>query len=71
MSDSPIIQDGKLVGAVPHVLVSDLTKLQPQVANMQKQVGGIYMISHGITTYILQYSAKTQRRWASIKIVEE
>ena len=28
-------------------------------------------ISQGITIYTLQYSAKTQRRWASIKIVEE
>lgn len=28
-------------------------------------------ISKGIPTYTLQYSAKTQRRWASIKIVEE
>lgn len=25
MSDSPIIQDGKLIGAVPHVLVNDPT----------------------------------------------
>ena len=28
-------------------------------------------ILQGIPTYTLQYSAKTQRRWASIKIVEE
>ena len=28
-------------------------------------------ISQGIPTYTLQYSAKTQRRWASVKIVEE
>ena len=28
-------------------------------------------ISKGIPTYTLQFSAKTQRRWASIKIVEE
>ncbi len=28
-------------------------------------------ISQGIQTYTLQYSAKTQRRWASVKIVEE
>ena len=28
-------------------------------------------ILKGIPTYTLQYSAKTQRRWASIKIVEE
>ena len=28
-------------------------------------------IIKGIPTYTLQYSAKTQRRWASIKIVEE
>ena len=26
MSDSPIIQDGKLVGAVTHVLVNDPTR---------------------------------------------
>ena len=26
MSGSPIIQDGKLVGAVPHVLVNDPTR---------------------------------------------
>lgn len=26
MSGSPIIQDGKLVGAVPHVLMNDPTK---------------------------------------------
>ena len=28
-------------------------------------------ISQGIPTYTLQYSAKTERRWASVKIVEE
>lgn len=28
-------------------------------------------ISQGISTYTLQYSAKTQRRWASIKVIEE
>ena len=28
-------------------------------------------ISKGIPTYTLQFSAKTQRRWASVKIVEE
>ena len=28
-------------------------------------------ISQGIPTYTLQYSAKTERRWASIKMVEE
>ena len=28
-------------------------------------------ILQGIPTYTLQYSAKTQRRWASVKIVEE
>ena len=28
-------------------------------------------VSQGIPTYILQYSAKTKRRWASVKIVEE
>ena len=28
-------------------------------------------ISQGIPTYTLQYSAKTQRRWASVKIIEE
>ena len=28
-------------------------------------------ISQGIQTYTLQYSAKTQRRWTSVKIIEE
>jgi len=28
-------------------------------------------ISQGIPTYTLQFSSKTQRRWASVKIVEE
>ena len=28
-------------------------------------------ISQGISTYTLQYSAKTQRRWASIKVIED
>jgi hypothetical protein len=28
-------------------------------------------ISKGIPTYTLQFSAKTQRRWASIKIVDK
>jgi hypothetical protein len=28
-------------------------------------------ISKGIPTYTLQYSVKTERRWASIRIVEE
>ena len=27
-------------------------------------------ISQGISTYTLQYSAKTERRWASIKVIE-
>jgi hypothetical protein len=28
-------------------------------------------ISQGVPTYTLKYSAKTERRWASIKIIEE
>ena len=39
---------------------------------ISKEVAQIYeAISKGIPTYTLQFSAKTQRRWASIKIVEE
>ncbi len=39
---------------------------------ISKEIQEIYKaISNGIPTYTLQYSAKTQRRWASIKIVEE
>ena len=39
---------------------------------ISKEIKEIYKaISTGIPTYTLQYSAKTQRRWASIKIVEE
>ena len=39
---------------------------------LSKEIAQIYnAISKGIPTYTLQYSAKTQRRWASIKIVDE
>ena len=39
---------------------------------ISKEIAEIHRaISQGITTYTLQYSAKTQRRWASVKIVEE
>ena len=39
---------------------------------ISKEIAGIHnAISKGIPTYTLQFSAKTQRRWASIKIVEE
>lgn len=41
-------------------------------ACISKEIEEIHKaISQGISTYTLQYSAKTQRRWASIKIVEE
>ena len=39
---------------------------------LSKEITEIHRaISQGIPTYTLQYSAKTQRRWASIKIIEE
>ena len=39
---------------------------------ISKEIAQIHnAISKGIPTYTLQFSAKTQRRWASIKIVEE
>lgn len=39
---------------------------------ISKEVAAIYKaISQGVPTYTLQYSAKTERRWASVKIVEE
>ena len=39
---------------------------------ISKEIAEIHRtILQGIPTYTLQYSAKTQRRWASIKIVEE
>ena len=39
---------------------------------ISKEIAEIHRaISQGIPTYTLQYSAKTQRRWASVKIVEE
>ncbi|MBR0446679.1 MAG: helix-turn-helix transcriptional regulator [Oscillospiraceae bacterium] len=39
---------------------------------ISKEIAQIYnAISKGIPTYTLQFSAKTQRRWASIKMVEE
>ena len=39
---------------------------------LSKEIAQIYnAISKGVPTYTLQFSAKTQRRWASIKIVEE
>ena len=39
---------------------------------ISKEIAQIHeAISKGISTYTLQYSAKTKRSWASIKIVEE
>ena len=39
---------------------------------ISKEIKEIYKaISNGIPTYTLQYSAKTQRRWANVKIIEE
>ena len=39
---------------------------------ISKEIAEIHRaILQGIPTYTLQYSAKTQRRWASVKIVEE
>lgn len=39
---------------------------------LSKEIAQIYnAISKGVPTYTLQFSAKTKRRWASIKIVEE
>lgn len=39
---------------------------------ISKEIAEIHKaISQGIPTYTLQYSAKTERRWASIKIVED
>ena len=39
---------------------------------ISKEVAQIHSaISKGIPTYMLQFSAKTKRRWASVKIVEE
>ena len=39
---------------------------------ISKEIAEIHRaILQGIPTYTLQFSAKTQRRWASIKIVEE
>ena len=39
---------------------------------ISKEIAQIHSaISKGIPTYTLQFSAKTRRRWASIKIVEE
>ena len=39
---------------------------------ISKEIAAIHSaIVKGIPNYTLQYSAKTQRRWASIKIVEE
>ena len=39
---------------------------------ISKEIQEIYKaISQGTPTYTLQYSAKTQRRWASIKIVDK
>ena len=39
---------------------------------ISKEVGEIHnAILKGAQTYTLQFSAKTQRRWASVKIVEE
>ena len=39
---------------------------------ISKEIAEIYRaMSQGTPTYTLQFSAKTQRRWASVKIVEE
>ena len=39
---------------------------------LSKEIAQIHeAISKGIPTYTLQFSAKTQRRWASIKIIDE
>ena len=39
---------------------------------LSKEIEEIYKaISKGIPTYTLQYSAKTERHWASVKIVED
>ena len=39
---------------------------------LSKEIAEIHKaILQGIPTYTLQYSVKTQRRWASVKIVEE
>ena len=39
---------------------------------LSKEIAQIYnAISKGVPTYTLQFSAKTKRHWASIKIVEE
>jgi hypothetical protein len=39
---------------------------------ISKEIAQIHeAISKGIPTYTLQFSAKTQRRWASIKIIEK
>jgi len=39
---------------------------------ISKEIAQIHeAISKGIPTYTLQFSAKTQRRWVSVKIVEE
>ncbi len=39
---------------------------------ISKEIEEIYRaISKGIPTYTLKYSAKTERRWASVKIIEE
>ena len=39
---------------------------------ISKEIAEIHnAIVNGIPTYTLQYSAKTERRWASVKIVEE
>ena len=41
-------------------------------AQISKEIEEIHKaILKGIPTYTLQFSAKTQRRWASVKIVEE
>jgi len=39
---------------------------------ISKEIAEIHRaISQGISTYTLQYSAKTERRWARIKMIEE
>ena len=44
---------------------ADREQISKEIVEIQRA------ISRGIPNYTLQYSAKTERRWASVKIVEE
>lgn len=44
---------------------ADIEQISKEIEEIHKA------ISQGIPNYTLQYSAKTERRWASVKIVEE